>query len=107
MLRLDPAHPPLWRSDSVLQFGADAVAFVHDPEPWQQRLLHELARGIPEDALEPVAEALGASDGEARAFVRRIRRALTPSVAPRLPTLAVQVPAGFPSRRAEAVTMAL
>ena len=66
MLRLDPAHPPLWRSDTVLQFGADAVAFVHDPEPWQQRLLHELARGIPEDALEPVAEAFGAPERRGR-----------------------------------------
>ncbi len=107
MLRLDPARPPLWRSDTVLQFGSDPIAFVHDPEPWQQRLLHELARGIPEDALEPVAEAFGAREHEAAAFVRRIRRALLPSEAPENRTVTVQVPAGFPSPHAEAVRDAL
>jgi bacteriocin biosynthesis cyclodehydratase domain-containing protein len=76
MLVLDPAHPPLWRSPTRLQFGAPAVAIVDDPEPWQERLVHELARGIPESALDPVAQACGAVRGRAAPFVERIRPAL-------------------------------
>lgn len=76
MLRLDPAHPPLWRTPTTLQFGATAVATIHDPEPWQERLLRELERGVPEAALEAVAVAFGAPDDAAAEFVRNIRRAL-------------------------------
>ena len=99
MLRLDPAHPPLWRSATTLQFGADPVAIVHDPAPWQQRLVHELARGIPDDALEPVAAAFGAPD----AGGRRVRAPHPPGAratrcARAAARLTVQVPAGLPGR---------
>lgn len=82
MLRIDPAHPPLWRTPTTLQFGVEAVATVDDPEPWQERLVRELERGIPEPALEPVAAALGAPVGGGTTFVNRIRRALAPAHAP-------------------------
>ena len=82
MLRLDPALPPLWRTPSTLQFGLDPVSVVHDPTPWQERLLRELEHGIPESALGPIASALGAPDGAGADFVRRIRRALAPTSAP-------------------------
>ena len=65
MLRLDPSHPPVWRTDTVLQFGAEPVAVLPDPEPWMLRLLTELERGIPESAFAPVARALGAPDAAA------------------------------------------
>ena len=74
MLRIDPAHPPLWRTATTLQFGADPVAVVHDPPPWQQRLVRELERGIPDGAAVPFAVALGAPPRAAEEFVHRIRR---------------------------------
>lgn len=107
MLRLDPAHPPVWRTPTTLQFGADAVALVHDPAPWQQRLVHELTRGIPDDALEPVAAAFGAPDRAAAAFVRVIRRALQPSTPASPRSVSLQAPADFPHEHADAVADAL
>lgn len=106
MLRLDPAFPPLWRSATTLQFGADAVAIVDDPAPWQQRLVHELTRGIPDDALEPVAAAFGAPDGAARDFVRRIRRALAAEPQD-VAAVVLHVPTGFPAALADAVARSL
>lgn len=107
MLRLDPAHPPLWRSATTLQFGADAVAIVDDPAPWQQRLVNELVRGIPDDALELVAAAFGAPDSAAGPFLRRIRRALAPSEPARPGRLVVQIPTDFPIVLAGAVADSL
>ncbi len=48
MFRLDPAHPPLWRDATTLQFGLDDVARLEDPQPWEQRLLAALADGVTE-----------------------------------------------------------
>lgn len=107
MLRLDPAYPPVWRSATTLQFGAAPVAVVDDPAPWQQRLVHELARGIPDEALEPVASALGAPDHGGTAFVRRIGRAIESPPAGDPPRVIVQVPSGFPWARADATATAL
>lgn len=107
MLRLDPAHPPLWRSATTLQFGANAVAVVDDPTPWQQRLVHALTRGIPDEALEPVASAFGAPDHAATAFVRRIRRAMAPSHPAALRRVTLQVPTDFPADRTDALARAI
>jgi hypothetical protein len=107
MLRLDPAHPPVWRTATTLQFGADAVALVHDPAPWQQRLVHELARGIPDDALEPVAAAFGAPDRAAAAFVRGIRRALQVPAPAAARSATLQAPTEFPRVHVDAVAQAL
>jgi hypothetical protein len=106
MLRLDPAFPPLWRSATTLQFGAEAVVVIDDPSPWQQRLIRELEGGIPDAALDPVAQALGAPADAAEAFVRRIRRALARPVPPPL-RICLQTPDGFPRARAAAVAAAL
>lgn len=106
MLRLDPAFPPLWRSATTLQFGAEAVAMIDDPEPWQQRLIRELERGIPDAALDPIAIALGAPERAADAFVRRISRALLGSASPPL-RIALQIPDRFPREHAAAVSDAL
>jgi hypothetical protein len=48
MLRLDPAHPPLWRTARCLQFGVADVARLDDPEPWEERLVDQLERGMTE-----------------------------------------------------------
>ncbi len=76
MLRLDPAHPPLWRDATTLQFGLEPVAIVDVSEPWQERLVRELERGIPPAGLEAVGSAVGAPDGAVGVFVRRLSRAL-------------------------------
>lgn len=84
MLRLDNAYPPVWRTDTVLQFGAEPVAILDDPQPWQQRVLRELERGIPDGAFVPFAQAFGAPDAAAATrFLARIRRALTTDAPPR------------------------
>jgi len=103
MLRLDPAFPPLWRSAHTLQFGADAVAVVDDPTPWQQRLIRELERGIPDGALDAVAVAFGAGEGAADLFVGGIAGALQqPAPPPR--RIALQTPDGYD--RAHVATVA-
>jgi len=106
MLRLDPAYPPLWRSATTLQFGADAVAVIDDPEPWQQRLIRELESGIPDAALDPIAMAFGAPEDAADAFVHRIGRALLGPPAPPL-RVVLQTPDGFPRARVTVVADAL
>ena len=106
MLRLDPAFPPLWRSTTVLQFGARAIAVVDDPEPWQQRLIRELESGIPEAALDPVAVAFGAPERAADGFVRRIARVLLSEPGNARPVV-LQMPDGFPRAHAQIVVRAL
>ena len=106
MLRLDPAFPPLWRSATTLQFGADPVVVIDDPEPWQQRLIRELESGIPDAALDPTAMALGAPENAAEDFVRRIARALCPAAEPR-PRVALQSPHGYPRERLDLVAESL
>ncbi len=106
MLRLDPAHPPLWRSSAALQFGAEPVAIVAEPAPWQLRLVRELERGIPEGSLDVVAEAFGAPEGAARGFVRSIARALAAPHEPGRPRVIVQAPSGGEAE-ADAVAAAL
>ncbi|MBN9172996.1 MAG: hypothetical protein J0I70_02435, partial [Microbacterium sp.] len=61
MLRLDPAYPPVWRTPTTLQFGVDAVALLEDPEPWEERVVDELSRGLPEGAVHPLATEAGAT----------------------------------------------
>lgn len=106
MLRIDPAHPPLWRTATVLQFGAEPVAVVHDPAPWQQRLVRELERGLPDGAVVPFAVALGAPSRAAEDFVARIARALSTPPAPR-PRVVVQAAGDVPPDRVGIVTAAL
>lgn len=101
MLRLDPAHPPLWRTPTTLQFGTDPVAIVVEPRPWQERLIRELEKGIPDAALDLVASALGAPAGAAQLFVRRIARALAPQADAVARRVIVQVPDDFAPERVD------
>jgi len=91
VLRLDPAYPTLWRGPSSLQFGIEPVAVVDDPTPWQQRLLTELDRGIPDTALLDLADAFGVPDREVRDFVAALDRVLLARDAVGAPPLAVAV----------------
>jgi len=79
VLRLDPAHPPLWRSVRSLQFGVPPVTHLDDPAPWQERLVHELERGLPADAAAVLASSDGVAAAEVRAFLDTLRPALRPA----------------------------
>lgn len=76
VLRLDPAQPPLWTDPDTLRFGLDAVATVGGVQDWHLRLLRELRTGVPESSLPVWAEMVGASLGEARAFVHELGSAV-------------------------------
>lgn len=107
MLRLDPAYPPLWRTASALQLGADPTLVVDDPAPWQERLLHELGRGVPEVALEPIARMLGAPPAQARSFVAGISRALESETRSPLARVQLRVPETIATADTEALAGAL
>lgn len=83
MLRLDPAFPPVWASPTRLQLGVEPVAVLDDPSPWQQRLLRELERGIPDTAVRRIAVEEGVDEPQVRALIARLHRALErPAAAP-------------------------
>lgn len=97
MLRLNPAHPPLWRTADQLQFGMPPVARLDGPRPWQERMVAELERGLEETAWEPTAAAFGARAEDAAALLERLRPALAPAQpAPASMRVALHVPRGFP-----------
>jgi hypothetical protein len=77
MLRIDPAYPLLWRSTATVQLGPDAAVIIEIDHPWQLALLRELVRGIPESAVEPVAEVIGVPHGGADALIARLDPVLT------------------------------
>lgn len=107
MLRLDPAHPPLWRTPTALQFGAEAVAVVDDPSPWQERFVRELERGIPDGAALPFAVALGATRPAAEQFLDRIGPALEPAPPRPAPAVLVQAAGDLPPGHLDDVITAL
>lgn len=73
-IRLDPAHPVLWRDADTVQLGADPVLTLPIRAPWVPLMLQELARGIPARAFEVVAHGIGAPLPAAR----RLRAQLAP-----------------------------
>ena len=81
-LRLDPRHPPLWRTPTAVQFGADAVAVVEADQPWHTRLLAVLEEGLPAEHAVRVAGAMGAPAAEAVEFLAAIAPALRDDDAP-------------------------
>lgn len=92
MLRLASSTPPLWRTDSTVQLGADSPVRLPELTPWQERLLDELTVGIPDAMLDPLARSLGADPGEAQDFVDRIGGALQ-HPAGDLPSVRLELPA--------------
>jgi hypothetical protein len=103
MLRLDPSHPPVWRTDSVLQFGAEPVAVLPDPEPWMLRLVSELERGIPDSAFTPLAQAMGAPDAAAASrLLAQLRGSLAKDPPPR-PRITVRCEDHVPDGQRDAI----
>jgi hypothetical protein len=76
MLRLDPAHPPLWRSATCLQFGIDDVARLDEPEPWEELLIAELVRGLERSAVEGFLRAHDVPPAAADAFFAELQPVL-------------------------------
>ncbi len=107
MLRLDPAHPPLWRTATTMQFGADPVAVIADPEPWQQRLVRRLEHGIPDDAFDAIAVAAGASSADALALLDDLRPALAAHRPAAPARVVLEVPDDFPRVARDALIAAL
>ncbi len=85
MLRLDPENPPVWRDATTLQFGADAVCVVRDPDDWQLRMLASLHNGVPRGMWTALARSLGATDDAAESFLRGISPALAAPPKPAVP----------------------
>lgn len=75
-LRLDPAHPLLWRDDRTVQFGLDAVATLTVDAPWMERLLTALRTGIRPAAFDLEAFRTGAPRDAARRLLNQVRPAL-------------------------------
>lgn len=108
MLRVDPSYPPVWRSATSLQFGADAIVVLDDPAPWQERIVRHLEGGIADDAFESMASAAGASPSLARSFLERLRPVLSRAVdrGPS-PRVRIHAPRGFAHERASSITSAI
>lgn len=106
MLRLASSHPPLWRTASSVQLGADAVARFDDVTHWQEQLLDALVDGIPDAMLVPLATAYGAAPPEVPEFLARIGGALSPQPATALP-VRVELPGDLGATDADALLAAL
>ena len=105
MLRLAPSRPPLWRTESSVQLGADGAVVVDEITPWQEGLLDALAGGIPDAMLGPLAATLGASAEDAVAFVAHIAGALTSAPAQPIP-VDVEMPPDIGFAETEALASA-
>ncbi len=104
-LRLDPAHVPLWRDGSTLQFGREGAVVLHDPAPWQERILTELERGADPGRLERLAAALRVPREALEALLDRLSPVLRREDEPR--RVAVIAADGFPERAVHDVLDAL
>lgn len=104
VLRIDPAHPPLWRDERTLQFGADDRARIDRPPPWQLRLIHDLQKGLPRRALAVLAERGGGSVQAVDDLLETLAPVLQPPESPRL-RVVLEAAAGDPA--AERVCEAL
>ena len=72
MLRLDPTRTPLWRDATTMQLGEHAETRLTDVSPWQERLLFELTRGLPETGIDVWAELKRLHPREVRAFLTHL-----------------------------------
>lgn len=76
MYRIDPAHPPLWRSPVDVQFGADARLVLLSPPDWQLRAIADLVTGIGEGSLGYTAHRAGIDIESLERFVATLEPVL-------------------------------
>jgi hypothetical protein len=105
MLRLNPAHPPLWRDATTLQFGVDDVARLEDPQPWEELLITELSRGVPKAAIPGILQSRRIRPDQWDAFVAELQPALQRT--PPLARVVVQRPIEVDAATVDAVAGAL
>lgn len=105
MIRLDPAHPPLWRDAETLQFGLDDVARLEEPEPWELRLLDDLTTGLTDLAWAAVLSERRIPRARAEALLAELQPVLV-SERP-TPHLVLEVGRGVPAATAEHVAAAM
>jgi len=87
-IRIDPAHPVVWRSPRSLQIGGDSPLAVFEPlTARDERMLAAARSGIPSEALAAVG---GCGPADVRAFLDRVRPALA-GPAPERVAVAVRV----------------
>jgi len=108
MIRLDPAAPPLFRTDGTVQFGVPARAQLDVSAPWIESAVTALEAGTTRSALRALARLHRARDVDADALLTRLapalvrargRATLVLQTADDLPVSAVQaVRAALPSR---------
>ncbi len=106
MLRIAPAHPPLWLTPTSLQFGVEAVARLDDVTPWQERVLDALNDGVAESMLVALAVCFGATRDDAVRFSDAIRPALARRDPPPL-AVVIEFPPGMRHDETAAFTQAV
>ncbi len=104
MIRLDSAHPPLWREDGRVQFGAPAVALAPIAAPWVDVVVASLVGGTSRAEVRALARLHGAGEGDIEAFLT----AVVPALARRHrhAPIAVQTADDLPARVVRAVLAA-
>jgi bacteriocin biosynthesis cyclodehydratase domain-containing protein len=66
VLRLDPKHPPVWRTPHSIQFGVDSPAAVlDDVTNAQERMISALIAGVSRSGLDMIARSAGSQAEEA------------------------------------------
>lgn len=73
-IRIDPALPVVWRTPNAIQIGVESPRVVLEPVTARdERMLAAARAGLPSEALAAVG---GCAEGEAAAFLDRIRPVL-------------------------------
>lgn len=90
---VDPVYPPVWRSDTALQFGAAGRLVLRDLRPWQLSLIARLQEGMTDRELDRFPIAVGVPAATVRAFVARLRPVLA-SPGPAAPEVGLVVAPG-------------
>lgn len=105
MLRIDPAHPPLWRSATCLQFGVDDTARLDEPEPWEELLVDQLTRGSSPSEVHAFLRSHDVDEQRADAFFAELQPVLRDDP----PPIPVVVQAGdeVPSQDVDRVVAAM
>ncbi len=101
MLRLEPSFPPVWRTDSDLQFGSSRRVTLHDPTPWQLALLARLEAGMTESELDGFLRTTRVPAPAVRSFVSRLRPALMAPAPSPPPVALVLAPGARPEAESE------
>lgn len=105
MLRIDPAHPPLWRDADCLQFGVDDAARLDAPEPWEEALVAMLMKGAPPSGVRAFLREHDVDPDRADAFFAELQPVLRDD--PPRPRIVLQTDAAFSPTLTNAMSAAM